>query len=70
MQNKKNVLTLLVDLDYQSLSKSELYEFLKITYSFFYQVKRASTSSNIFKNVTINYLDPNDGILKDSKIRG
>lgn len=70
MQNKKNVLTLLVDLDYQSLSKSELYEFLKITYSFFYQVKRASTSSNIFKKVTINYLDPNDGILKDSKIRG
>lgn len=66
LDNERNVLTLVIDLQYEKLTKSELYEFLKIQYKHYYNIKRLATGSNIFKKVSIQYLDPFDNITKNA----
>lgn len=64
--NDKKVLTLVIDLEFEELSKSELYEFLKIEFKHYYNIKRSRTGCNIFKKVNIQYLDPNEHIVKNA----
>lgn len=65
MTNTK-VLTLVIDLEYEELSKTELYEFLKIQFKHYYNIKRSRTGCNIFKKVNIQYLDPSENIVKNA----
>lgn len=65
MNKNKKILTLVVDLEFDDLSKSELMEFLKYNIKYYYSIKRSRTGVPLFKHVAIQYLDSRDNICKE-----